>query len=200
MKVATFASVLSFVLISAVSQAQITIYQDPGNFTDDENVLFNDPSLQQQGTLVQGRTNRQNWIVDFRSDSELDATGGQAMITEIHGRKSSFNDLSVEMHDADKSFHTLIWNLNAEADGQVTFTINHSGGVYTQTFNLEANGENWFRMQADSGTMFNASFESTVGINDVKQVRLGAVPEPASLLGLGLGAVAFLRRRNKKTV
>ncbi len=200
MKLATFATVISFALISAASQAQITIFEDPGNFKDDENVLFNDPSLQQRGNLVQGRTNRQNWIVDFRSSSELDATGGQAMITEIRGRKSSFSDLSVEMHDADKSFNTLIWNLNAEENGEVTFTINHTGGVFTQTFDLEKNGQNFFRVQADAGTMFSASFQSTVGINDVKQVRLGAVPEPATLLGLGLGAVAFLRRRNKRAI
>ncbi len=200
MKVATFATVLSFALISAISQAQITIIQHPGNFKDDENVLFNDRTLQQEGNFVQGHTNKSNWIVDFESSTELAAHGGQSRIEALSGKNDTFSDLSVRLHDSSLSMSTLIWNLDAVDDGEVTFTVNHSAGVYTETFTLDKNGQNFFRFAGDGVSMNSVSFSSSVGISDVKQVRLGAVPEPASLLGLGLGAVAFLRRRNKKTV
>src|SRR5688572_14202504 len=136
MRVATFASVAALALISTVAQAQVSIWEGPGKLPGTENVLFNDPSLMQTGNNVQGYTNRNHFVVDFFSDTSLDARGGQAQInTEAKG--GVFTDLSLSMDDPGMSITNLVFSLDAVADGSITFNITSSGGVYTQTFDLD---------------------------------------------------------------
>jgi hypothetical protein len=200
MRVSTIVSLVVFALACTAAQAQIKIDAGPGNFTGDENVLFNGDGLITDGPLVQGITNQTHTLVDFwNAGTDLHVNGGQS---RLEAQSGTFSSLDLGLHDSGSTFSTLIFNLNAVADGTVTFTVDSDGGVFTQTFDLDKNGENFFRFEGLNGAaMSTVSFTSTVGIQDVKQVRIGgiqAVPEPATMAGLGLGALALLRRKRPK--
>src|SRR6266480_4258528 len=63
--------IIGLALFCSASAWAITITPGPGNFPGDDNVLFNDPSLMHDGTLVQGNFNGSGngFIVDFMSSS-----------------------------------------------------------------------------------------------------------------------------------
>ena len=112
-------------------------------------------------------------------------------------------------------FTSLIFNLNAVADGSVTITaiegVNPTclaGGCLTTTLvplALDGNGSNWFTTVAiDGQNIANVFLTSSVDLSSVRQVRLGGenlgttiVPEPSAmvLLVTFLGALAFWKRK-----
>jgi hypothetical protein len=207
-KVASIASIAALALCS-VANAQVNVLVGPGNVEGDENVLFNDPSLPRTGSLVQGHTNQTDTIVDFFGAGEtlegetLNGQGGQSRLKAVDGE---FDQLSVRLSDPNLSFTSLILNVNAVKDGQITFNINNS---FSQTFDvftedLDKNGQNFFRIIADPGTTISqVSLTSTVGISDIKQFRIGGiqsnnpVPEPASMAAIATGLIGLAARRRK---
>jgi len=193
---------------------------NPGNLGTD-NVLFNNASLVHSGLLVQGDFNGigAGFIVDFTSASgngNLGVSGGQAVLVGGTGNVP-FSNATMQLENG-ATFTKLILNIDVTnglpPPTSVQFTVNYTlagGQVFNQVFTVDANGQNFFGIQAAEGAVINSV--TVQGLNgttfaDINQWRVGgfstpnSVPEPASmfLLGTGLaGAAGAVRRRLRKS-
>src|SRR5215210_5461339 len=145
-------------MMAGTAQAEITITEgnDAGG-TD--NVLFNaclneNPGLNiGPGTNIQGCLNQNHTqLVNISSTDEITGAGqggGQANLSATDG---SFTDLTISMDDG-STFTKAIFNIDvvdSEGDGTVDFTVLVPGEAdFTQTFNVDANGQNFFTIIAE---------------------------------------------------
>ena len=192
---------------------------NPGNQNTD-NVLFNNGSLVHSGLLVQGDFNGAGagFIVDFTSTSgsgNLGVAGGQAVLVGGTGN-IPFSNAKVELENG-ATFTKLILNIDVTnglpPPTQVQFTVNYTlagGQVFSQVFSVDANGQNFFGIEAGDGAVINSVIVQ--GLNgttfaDINQWRLGGfggtpVPEPTTmvLLATGLGGIAARLRKRRNGV
>ncbi len=202
-------SLLAFVALSLGSaiSARADLAIVSGNVPQtDENVLLNTGLT---GNPIFGSTNQTQTQVRFDSTENLTApANGQA---RIEGADGSLTTLTTSIPG--QTFTSLILNIDAEAAGSVTFTVNQLvGDPLVGTFDLGASGQNFFTITAVNGQRITSVlFTTSVGmaltqVSDVAQIRIGGfqsistpVPEPATmiLLGTGLAGIAAKVRKRR---
>jgi hypothetical protein len=193
-------------LVSGGSAHAALIVQEGlvGGSGDVSNVLFGARCMGADsgpGTTIQGCLNDDRaFLVNFTGTEPLVAPSeGQARVEAVDG---SFNFLRISTEDG-TSFSKLQLNINALADGFVTFTNGGTSGP----LELRGNGQNFFTITNQNLTAIQ--FTTTVGVADVRQVRLGVgdsggvdpdpVPEPTALALFGLSLLgAGVARRSRK--
>ena len=186
------------ILLAGPAAAAVTVSTSASGTGN--NVLYSgcDSATVGAGELVGCLNGDSSALFRFAStgDSLFSPASGQARIRANDG---AFDDLTIDFIDNDRFFDVLVLNINALADGTVTFD--------GQTFDLSGNGNNFFTLTFDTAVNLFSFTTSANIIDDVRQLRIreadapgpdpDPVPEPAAigLFGLAAAGLGFARRR-----
>jgi hypothetical protein len=220
MKHALALAALVMLGLATTASASITIYDGAGGVQPDENIVFNGSGVVVgPGSTVTGRTNQNSYLLDMFSSSVIAANEANGQAKVVSGvDDGTFADLSFgNFRDPSGptplTIRALEFNILADIDGFVTIDVWYDPlgvGVADETLTTElgGNGQNFFSVFIDSdneagfGLVKITSLNPGNNFSEVRQIRIEAVPEPASLLVwslIGLGAIpgAVLYRRRK---
>ena len=209
----SLAAVAAITLASAASARADIIVMTGVNNQGTDNVLLTDAT---DVAVVEGTVNSGLFGVNFTSSSgtgllNADASG-QAVITPGTGN-DPFTSIRFFLDD-NATFTRAVFNLNSAVTGQAQLLVTginlESGQLFTEVVSVDANGENFFTVDAINGQLM-LSIEilalGDVEFQDLRQVRIGGtgvaqqpVPEPMTMLlfGTGLAGVAARVRRNRR--
>jgi hypothetical protein len=188
---------------SVASAITITTGVDGGS-GDVTNVLFNQAGLITSGPIIQGNFAGNGYLVEFQSTSgDLETpSSGQARIEGLGG--ATFTHLSFALEDG-ASFTKAQFTVNAEVDGVINFDVFYFIGnsPYQAQMSLDGNGENFFTVLAGANEQITRiTFNSSVPISDVRQVRIGGVsrnvPDGGTTLGMMGAALLALTGLQRK--
>lgn len=206
-------AVLGIVTFAAgTARADIVVVSGVNNQGTD-NVLLNPAT---NVLTVTGTVGQNNLLVNFTSTSGshlLNANpSGQATVSGGTGN-TALTQLSFGLAN-NATFTRAVFNINASTSGSVLIHvegINITGGFFEDDFTVDANGQNFFTVTAINGQLIQSISLTAINgavFQDVRQVRLGGgnivqtVPEPASmlLLGIGMAGIAAKLRKRRKVV
>jgi hypothetical protein len=198
--------VLGGLLVSfIVTSASATIILDPTPTGTGNNVFFNQQPPNQMGTTVFGNINDPaNTLVQFTSTQTLITPAqGQARIESVPD--GSLNNLVTTIPGF--FFDQAVFNLDATANGTANISaFDQLGTQFNFLLPLSGSGQNFFTLNTAGGELISrVAFTTTVGLDDVQQVRFGDLtPVPGPLVGAGMpgllaasGFLVFLARRRR---
>ncbi len=155
-------------LAGAAAQAGVLIQQGPGTFTGDSNAVFNPcgaGAVTGPAATVTGCLNdAHDSLVDFTGNEDLLADGGQARVSSAADDGFTFLRIEARENGSDADFATLIVNINLSdftsgppSGTNVAITAYVDGLAQSpQVFAVSENGENFFRLSTDDGSLFSA--------------------------------------------
>ena len=199
-------AVAGTLLSLVITTAHADIIFDPTPSGTGTNVQFNDQPPNQTGTTIFGNINNAaNTLVQFTSSQTLTTpSAGQARIESVPD--GILNNLVTTIPGS--SFFGAVFNLDATADGSATIAVRNTASI-TETFTLplSGSGQNFFTLTTALGQQIaSVTINSTVGLDDVAQIRLNPIPGPIvgaglpGLLAACVGLIVLARRRRFKLI
>ena len=190
----------------SVTSAQAAAIWGTGNAGMDENVLFGHSTcagcVDGPATMIVGHGQNSDILVDFTSLASLVTSGANTITYDPANSTPGFTLLSINVPGyLITGIMFQLTEISAVTDGSVTLTANLSGGApaVTGTFTLPHQGGGLNQFNFTGGTAVSIDIASTLALHDISQVSISleAVPEPTTfgMVGAGLVALAFLRRR-----
>jgi hypothetical protein len=199
-------------LAIAVGTANADIVFGTGNNPAivDQNILFQNVTGNNTTSLTTDTNSNPATRVTFTSNEALTGTAssGQARIFDTAG--NGFNQIGWQLQNG-FGFTGNVFNINDLSATGVIINVEDqlaNTPTFSQTFNLNLNGENFFNIAAINGEKITSVNLTAVGglFQDIRQDRIGgvgpltaAVPESSTwamlILGFaGIGFVAYRRR------